>query len=149
MDAITHNLLLADDDMDDCIFFKEALEELPLDTTLTTVNDGVELMNLLNTKPGGLPDILFLDLNMPRKTGLECLSEIKLNSKFKDLPVIILSTSFDHTVVNSLFENGARYYIRKPPEFSKLKRVIQRAICLTTTPVEEQLSADHFVLNGS
>ena len=100
MDLIKHNLLLADDDIDDCIFFKEVLEELPVESFLTTVKDGVELMKFLNT--ANLPDVLFLDLNMPRKTGHECLSEIKKDQKLKHLPVIIFSTSFDHVVANAL-----------------------------------------------
>ena len=66
-----YTILLAEDDRDDCLFFKEALEELPVSATLTTVNDGVELMQLLSFPSGELPDILFLDLSMPRKTGFE------------------------------------------------------------------------------
>lgn len=143
-----HNLLLADDDLDDCIFFREALEELPLVSTLTTVNDGVQLMHLLHTKQDYLPDILFLDLNMPRKTGFECLSEIKFNNRLKRLPVIILSTSFDQTVVNLLYDNGAHYYIRKPAEFSKLKQIIHEAISLTTTFVKKRPSEEKFILNS-
>jgi CheY-like chemotaxis protein len=68
--------LLADDDTDDCIFFKEALEDLSFTTTLSTANDGVELMHFLKARLSDLPDALFLDLNMPRKAGYECLSEI-------------------------------------------------------------------------
>jgi len=75
MNAVHYNLLLADDDTDDCFFFREALGELPFMSTLTTVNNGVELMNRLTDQSYHLPDILFLDLNMPLKTGIECLME--------------------------------------------------------------------------
>jgi len=102
MEEIKLRLLLADDDTDDCTFFREALEELPLTASLTTVNDGVELMRLLSGELTSFPDMLFLDLNMPRKTGYEILSEIKSNDKLKHLPVIILSTSFEHDIVISL-----------------------------------------------
>ena len=70
-------ILLADDDTDDCIFFKEALDELLLPTKLMTVHDGEQLMHLLANESTELPDVLFLDLNMPRKNGFECLEEIK------------------------------------------------------------------------
>jgi len=60
-------ILLADDDIDDCIFFKEALVELLLSKHLTTVNDGEQLMQLLTNETNVLPHVLFLDLNMPRK----------------------------------------------------------------------------------
>ena len=69
MNNSTLNLLLADDDADDCMFFKEALEELPVAAKLITVNDGVQLMNHLINENSQLPDALYLDLNMPRKNG--------------------------------------------------------------------------------
>src|SRR5215207_11517242 len=120
-----YNLLLADDDEDDCDFFKEALDELLLPTSLVTVNDGVQLMDFLSESGAeNLPDILFLDLNMPRKNGLECLTEIKQLEEYKNLPVIIFSTSLDRDIVDLVYGKGAVYYIQKPGEFSKLKKVI-------------------------
>src|SRR5450759_3766148 len=88
------NILLADDDTDDCFFFDKALRETPIATHLTIVHDGEQLMDYLSKNSEHLPDVLFLDLSMPRKTGFECLSEIKENKKLKDLPVVMFSTSF-------------------------------------------------------
>ena len=136
------NLLLADDDVHDCFFFKEALEELHISAKLTTVNDGVQLMQLLSAKETPLPDAIFLDLNMPRKSGIECLSEIKLNDKLKELPVIIYSTSLNMDVLDFLYQKGAHYYIRKPGEYHKLIKVILEAITLlsqkSTQPARDQ-----------
>ena len=146
MDNTQYNLLLADDDADDCMFFKEALEELPVASVLTTVNDGVELLHLLTTKSNILPDILFLDLNMPRKTGFECLTEIKLDEKLKQLPVIIFSTSFDHEIVNLLYDMGADYYIRKPGDFTKLKKTIHEAITITAQKKDIRPEKEKFVI---
>ena len=146
MDNTQYNLLLADDDADDCMFFKEALEELPVASVLTTVNDGVELLHLLTTKSNILPDILFLDLNMPRKTGFECLSEIKLDEKLKQLPVIIFSTSFDHEIVNLLYDMGADYYIRKPGDFTKLKKAIHEALTITAQKKDIRPEKEKFVI---
>jgi CheY-like chemotaxis protein len=124
----TIQLLLADDDKDDCDLFKEALDELPVTADLATVHDGEQLMQLLVDKKNKLPQVLFLDLNMPRKNGFECLSEIKKNQSLKGLPVIIFSTSYDTDIVNLLYNNGAHFYISKPNEFDKLKKVIQTAL---------------------
>ena len=110
------NILLADDDSDDCFFFKEALVGSTIPTHLATVPDGEHLMHLLVTTMNELPNVLFLDLNMPRKNGFECLSEIKLSSNLKGLPVVVFSTSFEQEVVNQLYQNGAQYFIRKPSE---------------------------------
>ena len=132
MDLKQLHILLADDDMDDCIFFKEAAEEMLSSTNLTIVHDGEQLMQLLTNEANKLPHVLFLDLNMPRKNGFECLSEIKFNKKLKQLPVIIFSTSFEQEVVNQLYQNGAQYFIRKPSEFSQFKKIIQQTLTLIT-----------------
>ncbi len=153
------NIILADDDMDDCLFFKEAVEELQLPTQLSTLHDGEQLMQHLNNAvrtqnlPAGqagfasLPDVLFLDLNMPRKNGFECLSEIKRNQKLRQLPVIIFSTSFEQEVVNLLYKNGAQYFIRKPSEFSQFKKIVHQTITTLTVPQKiSQRTRENFVL---
>lgn len=121
-------ILLADDDKDDCSFFKEALEDFQLPTQLSTLHDGEQLMEHLNNETNELPDIIFLDLNMPRKNGFECLSEIKSNQKLKQLPVIIFSTSFEQEVVSLLYNNGAQNFIRKPSDFLQFKKIIHQTI---------------------
>lgn len=140
------NILLADDDIDDCIFFKEALNELLLVTNLTAVHDGEQLMQLLGDESIALPQILFLDINMPRKNGFECLSEIKRTERLKDLPVVIFSTSFEQEVVHSLYQNGAQYFIRKPSEFSQFKKIIFRTLTLIMHEGVSQPTEDDFVL---
>ena len=139
-------LLLADDDEDDCLFFKEALDEIAINTTLTMVHDGVQLMNYLKTNIANLPDLLFLDLNMPLKNGLECLAEIKDNESLKNLPIIIFSTSLDSEIVNKLYQEGASFYIRKPGEFSKLKSVIQKALTIASENNFKQPERANFIL---
>ena len=149
MNKLTYNLLLADDDEDDCAFFKDALDDLPISAILTTVNDGVELMEFLLQKSfKNLPDILFLDLNMPRKNGYECLQEMKLINELKNLPVIIFSTSLDNNVVDSLYEKGAIHYIRKPGDFSKLKKVIFEALTVTSQNNFKQPARANFILQS-
>ncbi len=127
-------ILLADDDMDDRIFFDKALQEIPVDTTLHTVNNGEELMKYLTENEDRLPDVLFLDLSMPRKTGFECLAEIKENEKLKTLTVIMFTTSFtrgielEDNLKTTLSRMGAQEYIRKPGDFAEYRTVIQDAL---------------------
>ena len=139
-------ILLADDDIDDCLFFKEALEELIVPTQLTSVHNGEQLMQVLTNETNELPQVLFLDLNMPRKNGFECLSEIKGNKKLKRLPVVIFSTSFEQEVVNQLYKSGAQYFIRKPSEFSQFKKIIQHTITLLIQENISQPAREYFVL---
>src|SRR5450432_299203 len=140
------NILLCDDDSDDCYFFNEALENLFLPTNLTAVHDGEQLMQLLTNETNELPHVLFLDLNMPRKNGFECLIEIKHNNELKHLPIIIFSTSFDQEVVNLLYKNGAQYFIRKPSEFPQLQKVILQALTLISKENIPQPPRDNFEL---
>jgi CheY-like chemotaxis protein len=144
------NLLLVDDDKDDCLFFKEALESLPVTASLITVNDGEQLMEMLGkiAVKHTARHIVFLDLNMPRKNGFEVLTEIMLDEKLKRLPIIIFSTSFEHDIVNMSYKKGAHYYIRKPTDFSILKKVIYQALMLATVENVIQPEKENFVLNG-
>lgn len=140
-------LLLADDDVDDRFFFKDSLSKLPFETSLTTVTNGVELMTLLLTSKEDLPDVVFLDLNMPMKSGFECLTEIMAHEKFQNLPIMIYSTSMDEPTVNSLYDQGAFHYIRKPGEYSKLKEVIFKGLS-SLANTSEKPTKDNFVIQS-
>ena len=107
------------------------------------------LLDKLKEKTGELPQVLFLDLNMPRKNGFECLTEIKSSEKLKELPVIIFSTSFEQDVVNLLYKKGGHYYIRKPAEFSQLKKVILEALTLIAQGNISQPPREDFVITGN
>ncbi|HXD92334.1 MAG TPA: response regulator [Bacteroidia bacterium] len=145
---VPFNILLADDDVDDYTFFKEALKDFPLTTNLTWLHNGEELMQHLANEANEIPDILFLDLNMSRKNGFECLSEIKLNERLKDLPIIIYSTSFHNVIAHKLHKNGANYYISKPSEISELKKAVQKMITLVKEENILQPAIEDFVLTN-
>lgn len=132
------HLLLADDDTDDCFFFEKALREIKIATQLTVVNDGERLMDHLFKNSAQLPDILFLDLNMPRKSGFECLTEMMENPKLKDVYVVMFSTSYtldrnyEQSMIDVLYRMGAKDYIRKPGDFTKLKELIHQSLIKLT-----------------
>jgi CheY-like chemotaxis protein len=129
------NVLLADDDQDDCYFFDKALNEIPISTKLTIVPDGEKLMNYLYENSEHLPDVLFLDINMPRKNGIECLFEIKQNKKLKDIPVVMFSTTNSWDAISMLFKSGAHVYIHKPGDFAQLKEVITHALPIASEKI--------------
>jgi CheY-like chemotaxis protein len=128
------SILLADDDKDDRFFFEAALQGISISTVINTVNDGEQLMDYLNKNSENIPDILFLDLSMPRMNGFECLSEIKECIKLKVIYVIMFSTAFprdlvyEKNIINKLLNMGAQDFIRKPSDFTKLKEVVSHAI---------------------
>jgi CheY-like chemotaxis protein len=141
-------ILLADDDEDDCLFFKDALCELEIAAQVTVVADGVELMDFLVPGDGKFPNVIYLDLNMPRKNGQECLLEIRAIDALQHLPIIVYSTSFNIDVVNNLYLLGATYYIRKPAEFNSLKNVIRKSISLISGLNGVRPAKENFVVNS-
>ena len=139
-------VILADDDKDDCLLFSEVIAELPIDTELTIVHDGKELMQRLANATIDFPDVLFLDLNMPRKDGFECISEINVSENLKGLPVIIFSTMYDKDIADRLYNHGAYYYMRKPSSFSALKTVMHRALAHIAVTTNSQPTRENFEL---
>jgi CheY-like chemotaxis protein len=123
------HILLADDDKDDRFFFDKALKNIPVHTVLETVEDGEQVMAYLKKKKENFPDVIFLDLNMPRKNGMESITEIKSDDRLKHIPVVIYSTSLHEDIADLLYEKGAHYYVRKA-DLTELKRVLLQLLTL-------------------
>jgi CheY-like chemotaxis protein len=141
------NICIADDDNDDLILFEDALREICKDSQLTTAKDGQQLMQILDSTVPPPPDVIFLDLNMPRKNGFECLYEIKHSLKLKNIPVVIFSTSDQPEAVNKVYEQGAHYFLKKPNSFPLLKQAIQQVLNINWAEHKDQPSKDKFVLH--
>ena len=113
-------VVLAEDDEEDVDIFKDALADLDLNVQLSVFNNGMLLMNYLE-KSEILPDLVFLDLNMPLKNGLQCLKEIKNSDKFKTLNTIILSTSSNELQIEEMYNHGADLFLTKASTYKEFK----------------------------
>ena len=122
------NILMADDDVDDQILVKDAFEQARVTNNLTFENDGVELMQYLRREgvfaEAARPDIVLLDLNMPRKGGREALGEIKADPVLNRIPVVILTTSDVEEDVLRSYHLGANSYIQKPVTFGRMVEMV-------------------------
>jgi CheY-like chemotaxis protein len=141
----TQHVFIADDDEDDRLLFQEVVRELPYLVHLSVARDGEETLESLQ-KMDQLPDVLFLDLNMPIKNGIECLSEIKESVKLKFLPVVIFSTSSYPSNIDKVYEVGAHLYIRKPNDFLSFKKSIHYVFAINWKKKLAQPPRDEFVL---
>ena len=124
------NILLVDDDIDDQEFFIEALELLDNVNLYGVANNGKEALGILGNSVS-LPDLIFLDVNMPVMNGLECLTEIVKNPRTNTIPVIILSSAFEQAELSRKL--GAKGFIKKSSDLKGLRTELHRIITLNIT----------------
>ena len=125
-------ILMADDDPEDRMLVEDAWQESRLANSLNFVEDGEDLMDYLyhrgkytDSKKSPIPDLILLDLNMPRKDGREALKEIKGNPDLRRIPVVILTTSQEEADILSTYDLGANSFIKKPVTFESLVDVVK------------------------
>jgi len=119
---------IADDDPDDRELFTEALKQIDTSCQCITALDGEEALDKLLYELESLPDFIFLDLNMPRTNGKECLATIKKDDRFTNIPVIIYSTSSDKKEQEESIQLGAAFFLQKPNRFDDLTRALANII---------------------
>jgi len=120
-------LLLADDDIDDTEMFCEALAVVDKDVICHCAKNGREALKILSDL-NEKPQLIFLDLNMPVLSGWDCLKIIKKDLRFKEIPVIMISTSSHQNDMHTASELGAICYFVKPNSFTDLKNVLDEII---------------------
>lgn len=117
--------LLADDDVDDRELFCEALAKVDPSILCYCVTDGKQALKLLASKESEKPQIIFLDINMPGMNGWECLKELKANEQYKDIPVVMYSTSNHKREASISIDLGALCFFCKPSDFVELKDILK------------------------
>lgn len=121
-------LLIVDDDADDRMLFIEAVKEIDEDMECISANDGQHALELLRNDTHSLPDLIFLDISMPRLSGKKCLAEIKKTERLKDIPVIIYTTSKDVEESKELKKMGAFHFISKPGNPEEIYYLVSFAV---------------------
>lgn len=124
------NILLVEDNEGDILLTTDALEEGKILKSLKVIRDGASavnyLENILETAPFDLPDLIFLDINLPKKNGHEVLKEIKSNQLFQHIPVIMLTTSCSESDVLKSYQEHASCYLIKPMEMSDFVKLVEK-----------------------
>jgi CheY-like chemotaxis protein len=113
-------ILIVDDDSEDCELFREAIAEIDSSIQCYAAQDGRDALHQMNHELVVLPDYIFLDINMPVMNGRECLIEIKKNTRLRQIPVIMYSTTSDTTEIKGFYELGAHDFLIKPANFKML-----------------------------
>jgi CheY-like chemotaxis protein len=124
------NILLVEDNEGDILLTKEALEEGKISNSLKVIRDGATMLHYLKeiaeNFPAELPDLILLDINLPKKNGHEVLKEVKSNKSLKHIPVIMLTTSSSEVDILKSYQEHANCYLIKPMEVSDFLKVIEK-----------------------
>lgn len=126
-----HNILLVDDSSSDVELTKRALSKSQIDTNLDVVEDGSDALDYLfcrgayaSRDPRSKPDLILLDLNIPKIDGNEVLKRIRQNQNTKHIPVVVMTSSNEERDLLAAYNNGANSYVRKPLEFARFVEVV-------------------------
>lgn len=123
-------ILMVEDNPGDVRLTQEAMKEAKVSNRLTVVHDGVEAMAYLRREgrfaEAVRPDLILLDLNLPRKDGREVLAELKSDPDLKSIPVVVLTTSRAQQDVEGAYKLHANCYITKPVDFNQFMKVVQQ-----------------------
>ena len=143
-------ILLIDDDMDDTLLFRKVVSDIDDAIYFLSAQDGKEALDFLHSAPTNLPDIIFLDLNMPKMNGKECLMLLKKDPLLKEIPVIIYTTSSLPKDKQETIAEGALCFITKPSSIADLKKILQVITGSFPEKLEESLKilsheGNHFV----
>lgn len=149
MRHLKNNLLvLTDDDPDDCEFFLDTIETINVEIPIRVFNGGDQLMEYLKNVNSKLPDIIFLDLNMPVKNGFECLREIRSINRLKDICTIIFSTSYNSSDIELSYKLGANAYIQKPFNQEEMQNILKNTLDTDWNDPCSALEKHNFVLQA-
>jgi CheY-like chemotaxis protein len=144
--SIGLRVLLADDDEDDRKLLRRAIENVRVDVALHNLDNGEKLMEYLSGCNGNVPDLIFLDLNMPKKNGMDCLIEIRAHKKFNNTAIAIYSTSSVEKDMDSTFSAGANIYITKPDNYETLKKIVADILSINWQYHTSRSSIENFVM---
>ena len=123
------NILYTDDDQEDQLMFIDAVNEVSDKIRVFTQATGDELIRSLNNPPPS-PFVIFLDLNMPKMNGKQCLKLLKEDASFKNIPVIIYTTSYQEKDREETMGLGAHYFLTKPTSINQLKKEVGHILTL-------------------
>lgn len=121
-------ILLVEDSPSDVRLIREALKDTPVPVNLTIARDGVEATDLLHQTEKGLfsrPDLILLDLNLPRKNGREVLAEVKSSPNLRQIPVLVMTSSRNDDDVSDVYALNANCFITKPGDLDEYQNVVK------------------------
>lgn len=137
------HILVADDDKDDFYILQQAAEKVSAPLKISYVSNWIELWRFIIKT---LPDVLFLDVNMPVKNGMECLQLLREDRKFDTVPIIIYSTAVSKNDIDKAYRNGANYFIVKPNTIEDIAGMIKKICSMGKEVLQSIPPREEFVI---
>lgn len=124
----TVTCLLIDDDLDDHEFFSMALQSLTPPVALLSINDCIQAVESLRDRSCAIPQIIFIDINMPKMNGIQCLAELRKMNHLRHVPIYMYSTYADPGIVNDCQNNGASGFVKKEVSIRDLEKKLRQIL---------------------
>lgn len=137
------HILIADDDKDDYFILKDAASKAGETLKISYVGNWLELYRFIAK---ALPDVLFLDINMPVKDGIECLKLLRNERKYDQIPIMMYSTSLNKADIDKAYQNGANYFIVKPNAINDITNIIKKLIAMSKETLLSVPPREEFVI---
>jgi CheY-like chemotaxis protein len=138
-------VLLVDDDHEDRQAFAEAIEKLNLPARVSYLQDCKDLFTHLENNPD--INLVLMDINMPVKNGKVCLKELKMDDRYKHIPIVIYTVSLSETDIKESFESGAHYYVVKPYAHANFLQTMQAVFNIDWKEAQPVPARENFVIN--
>jgi CheY-like chemotaxis protein len=118
------HIVVAEDDQEDLLFFEQALNQTGIPVNLSVASNGLELIKMLETERM-VPQMIFLDINMPKMDGLTTLARLRALETFRTIPIVMLSTTESPQIVKEAYRRGATLFLRKPNQYSDYLPILE------------------------
>jgi PleD family two-component response regulator len=140
-------VILVDDDQDDCLLFEDAMHDIGMVSKLEVANHGEELFQILSSPYKYSPDIIFLDLNMPKMNGYECISKLRNSVELSKIPIVVFTTINQVEMIDWAYFNGADLFVLKPNSYVRLKETIRYVVNIDFHEESFRDNKQHFIYN--
>ncbi len=140
----TFDILLVDDDPDELLIFESTLNELAIDHRISYKSNGVEALEYMK-KLDQLPDVVFLDINMPYMNGIECLKALRKDPRFGNICIVIYSTSCNEEEIEETFVNGANIFMKKTGDMEQLRTNIKKLLSFNLNCAQSYIRRETFM----
>lgn len=140
------NVIAADDDEGNIIFFKNIFRDLKVGVKSQCFSNGDDLMKYLSSSDVIIPEVIFIKYDIPGKSCMKCLREIKINPRFSNIVLAVYAQQISENEIEEIFVNGANIFMRKPETYDGLKKSLTEIITINWQYHSSGLNKDNFIM---